>query len=96
MSRLVGIVARSAIAKLVQDVATRLLPWLLAKAFATKRGSKLWGMSRTLEVVVDFERICLPADAGSDQCIAELEEHWRSRKRQPPCAQEPKQFGPIG
>lgn len=53
--------------------------------------------SRPLEVVVDVERIRLPADAGDEQCIAEIEEHFRgSRNLRAPFAHAPKQVGPFG
>jgi hypothetical protein len=52
---------------------------------------------RSLEVVVDVERIRLPAGAGDEQCIAEIEEHWRSSKKsRAPFAHAPKQVGPFG
>ena len=53
--------------------------------------------SRPMEVVVDVERIRLPAGAGDEQCIAEIEEHLRgSRNLQAPFAHAPKQVGPFG
>ena len=53
--------------------------------------------ARAMEVVVDIGRIRLPAGAGDEQCIAEIEEHLRgSRDVQAPFAHAPKQVGPFG
>lgn len=53
--------------------------------------------TRAMEVVVDVERIRLPAGAGNEQCIAEIEEHLRgSRDLRAPFAHAPKQVGPFG
>ncbi len=60
----------------------------------SQRPRRYW---RRFEVVVDVERLRLPAGAGEERCIAEIEEHLRgSRRLRAPFAHAPKQVGPFG
>jgi hypothetical protein len=87
--------ASSLVRALVGGLLWRLAVRRLRKPPLRKSGPGLW--RRSLEVVVDVERIRLPAGAGNEQCIAEIEEHWRgSKKSRASCTHAPKQVGPFG
>lgn len=91
MNRSAGFFARVLAGGLLWRLAVRKL------RKASVRKSRPGPRRPSLEVVVDIERIRLPADAGSEQCIAEIEAHWRGRKNsRAPCSRAPKQAGPFG